>query len=265
MTFVLGDGRTETMEYDESKTSGGVRYFTCFINALELNETITAQYHFGSGSVIKTTYKAMDYIGYMKENCANYANSDELLALVKALQNYGYYLAQTDWSDNVEHTPVTAAADTGLTSRVDAAKTAVDGKAMVKDVRDSGIDGDKVVYSLTLNAKTVINLFIEKTDGLEIKSASIGGMTLAVSTVTMDGKQYYMISSPSFGAGALETDFTFKVTTGTGEAQFTLSALSYVRSILNDDTYTNAEKYAITAIYEYAEAAKAYGTATGQI
>ena len=55
------------------------------------------------------------------------------------------------------------------------------------------------------------------------------------------------------------------MTTDDGEAEFTLSALTYIRSILNDDTYTNAEKYAITAIYEYAEAAKAYGAATGQI
>ena len=101
MTFVLGDDRTETMAYDESQTYEDYRYFTCYINALELNETITAKYHYGDGSVVKTTYKAMDYIDYMKAKYANYAHPDELLALVKALQNYGYYLARTDWSDNV--------------------------------------------------------------------------------------------------------------------------------------------------------------------
>ena len=46
-------------------------------------------------------------------------------------------------------------------------------------------------------------------------------------------------------------------------AAFTLSAMSYVKALLASGS--EAEKYAVTAIYRYAEAAKAYAQATNQI
>ena len=53
------------------------------------------------------------------------------------------------------------------------------------------------------------------------------------------------------------------MTTGAGKAAaFTLSAMSYVKAML--DGGSEAEQYAVTAFYRYAEAASAYAQATGQ-
>ena len=136
-------------------------------------------------------------------------------------------------------------------------------KGIVKNVGETGIDPANVYFSLTLNAETVINLFIEKTEGLTIASAKDGETGLTVTETQMSGKTYYRIRTAPIGAGALENDRVITVTTGEAKtATFTVSAMSYVKALLAGDI--DAQKFAVTAIYQYAEASRIYALATGQ-
>ena len=264
MDFRASDGRTSRVAFADSGTVAGSsdRVFICYINALELNDIITATFHYGENTVEKT-YSAMEYMEEIRRTYTG-EDQDELFALLDALQNYGHYLSKTDWTDYRQHEPIDPSSTRLDADSIATAAEAVSEKGIVKNVGDTGIDPANVYFSLTLNAETVINLFIEKTEGLTIASAKDGETGLSVTETQMSGKTYYRIRTAPIGAGALENDRVITVTTGGAKtATFTVSAMSYVKALLASGS--EAEKYAVTAIYRYAEAAKAYAQATNQI
>ena len=263
MDFRVSDGRTSRVAFEDSGTAADSsdRVFICYINALELNDTITATFHYGEKTVVKE-YSAMEYMEYIRDN---YTGEDrtKLVSLLDALQNYGHYLSKTDWTDYRQHEPIAPSSTRLDADSIATAAEAVSEKGIVKNVGDTGIDPANVYFSLTLNAETVINLFIEKTEGLTIASAKDGETGLSVTETQMSGKTYYRIRTAPIGAGALENDRVITVTTGGAKtATFTVSAMSYVKALLAGDVY--AQKFAVTAIYQYAEASRIYALATGQ-
>ncbi len=253
ITFELSDGRTQTASASQAADDGGTYLFTCHINALEIADTITATYHYGDGMTVSAEYRAIDYCNYVLGNQSEF--DIKVVSLVRSLLNYGHYLGLTTWTDNPrsQHAAVPAGYelhedDLSLISGE------VSSRGIVKNVGDSGIDPDTTMFSLTLNSDTKINLFICKENGVPVTSAKVDGNGLKIGETTIGGKPYYTLTTGGIKASKLDDDIVIKVTTSSGEAEFTVSAMSYVKAILGSST--PEKKYAVAAFREYAMAAK---------
>ena len=86
ISFSAADGRTSSMSIaeatqdDENENS---YWFTCYVNALENDDKITAALRFGDDQVINDEYSVMDYCRYVQTNSADF--SPRLLELVNAI------------------------------------------------------------------------------------------------------------------------------------------------------------------------------------
>ena len=245
--FVAEDGRTLTVQYDDAETitDSTDRYFTFAVNALELADKITATLYYGDGQSISDEYSVMTYITYIQKN---YADNEKLLNLVNALQEYGYYMQGSGWTDDkASHTPIPALAETMVD--VEAAKAGVSDMAIVKDLEGSGIADSK--FSLTLNTKTAINVSVKPESGVKIK-------TTGYKTKKISGATYYQYTKKNIGPKNLGTAYPFVVETSAGRATVTASAMSYVYAILNNTAFTDAQQQAMAALYYYYVAAAAF-------
>ncbi len=250
MDFSVSDGKTESMEITKaSKIEGQNAYwFTCYINALELADTITATYHYAADGEIEGTYSALTYINTIK---ATWPNEEKLIALVNAIQDYGYYLQNSGWTDNLTHTSIEAATVLGA-EKVESAKTGAGGYQIIRTLADSGIADVK--YSLRLNEKTVINIYVAPEGDVTISSVN----ATAKGSCVIDGKTYYQYDTDKIAADHLGDTKTITVTTSSGMATIQVSALSYVYAILSSDSFNDAQKLAMTAYYEYFRTTQEY-------
>lgn len=245
VTFSVSDGRKGRMDGFEASEENGYFWFTGYVNALELADEITATLHSHDGSVLATnTYSAMEYIEYVKENMSE---NKELTDLVESLQNYGHYMQQSGWTDGKVHEPI-AAATTLDADDITETASAVSGYKFTSDIGTSGIED--VRFSLTLNAKTVINVFVRLADGVTTSGYS--------GTTTIGGKTYYVFKSAEIDASQLGNAKNINVTTSEGEATFTVAALAYARAALNNGSQTEAKKLAMAAFNDYFEKVDAY-------
>lgn len=245
VTFSVSDGRTGRMNFaDAAKEKSDEYWFTGYINALELADEITATLHLANGSTITNTYSAMEYFAAVK---SAYPDNEELKALVDSLQDYGYYLQHSGWTDGNEHEAI-ANVLTLNEDDIDEASSAVSGYAFTKNLAGSGIVNAK--YSLTFNSKTVIDIYVKPDDGVTILSPYSG-------TTIIGGETYYVFKTDKIVASRLNIVQNITVTTSEGEATFSVAPLSYVRSVLNSDL-AEAKKYAVVAFNNYYVKVDAY-------
>ena len=247
MTFSLSDGKTQTMAFADIPADDILDseycYFTCYINPIELADTITATLTDGS-TTVEDTYSAMMYITAARETF-NYL--DELKNLLDALQNYGHYLQNSGWTDGRKHEPIEYAYEL---DKLDAAVTAVAEDEISKTMpADSGVED--IMFSLMLNSQTQIYYYAKLSDSVTLRME-------ADSTEVIEGETYYQFSSAPIGPFGLGESFDFTIQTSGGSATVTASAMSYVHAILYGETYTEAQKYAMAALYFYYAAALSY-------
>ncbi len=251
VSFLAADGRKGEMAISEATKDDKVEnawWFTAYINALELGDAITATLHYGDHQVLTDVFSGMDYCSSVKEH-PELPNGAKLQALVKALQNYGYYLQKSGWTDGKDHTPLEPAEELG-SANVTAAKKAVSKLAPVKKLTGTGI-GD-VMFSLTLNEATKINAFFKPNKGVTVTTEEAG-------KVTISGETYYKVTSDKISARNLGKNYTLAVTTSKGRtATLQVSAMSYVKNVLDSKSMNDAKKYAMTAFCEYYTKAIAY-------
>ena len=129
------------------------------------------------------------------------------------------------------------------------AKNGVADKGIVKELGSSGIGS--VMFSLTLNAQTRINISVRANNGVSITSSDC-------KPVSIGGKTYYQFTTDYIGAGNLGLGYPVTIDTDRGVAVITASAMSYVRSVLNSSSMSTEKKYAMTAFYDYCVAAENY-------
>ena len=247
MDFAASDGRTGTMQLAAADPISGQNayWFTFFVNALELADTVTATLHYGDGELVDD-FSAVRYIDAARQV---HADKPKLIALINALQNYGYYMQQSGWTDGKSHAPIEMVFALSEAD-VEAARSGVAAMEVVKELEDSGIADAR--FGLTLNAATVVNVFVLPGEGVSIVSPNPAG------TQAIGGETYYRFDSVKIGAGNLGKVYTVSVTTDVGTAHVRVSAMSYVFAVLNGTSFTQAKQYAMAAYYNYYAAADAY-------
>ena len=248
--FLASDGEKSIVSYSAAKQVEGSasRDFSFPINALELAEDITATLYYGDGNTKVDTYSAMAYI---QDAQVKFANDMRVLNLVNALHAYGYYMQQTDWKDDKpSHKAIPTPSmllDAGDTNHC---ALYIDQYEVTKDFNSSGITDAKI--SLTLTSKTAINVAVKLDDGVEMISSGY-------ETIDIDGDTYYLFTlAKGIGPKGLGDDRAITITTSTGEAEITASAMAYVDLLFSSDFVTEAEEYALVAYYYYYLAALEY-------
>ena len=249
---VNGKKTTDTFDAGCTNPSTHTYYgFTCYINAAQMADEITATLKYGENQTVSQTYSIAEYVSYVNAHPDGYSNN--AIALVNAIADYGHYVqpfleTSNNWTLGTDHA-VMSAHSVYTDSDVQAARTAVSGKAIIRDTGDSMVD--KVTYSLSLESETTLNIYLEMKEGYTgAVTASIGGNAVDAVLQT-DGR--YRIQIKNISADDLSDTYEIEISAG-GNFTVSVSALSYVNTVLNSDsdTFNNTTAhYAVTSIYRY--------------
>ena len=260
MTFAItGAGDvTARDDFDASAMNGSHTYyaFTCYVNSLQMADTITATFHYGDGLTIEKSYSVKDYFTGYDDKVAQNPNaySAEIRALIRAVADFGHhaqaFLAEknnltlgTDYAEMTKCYTSSYDAET-----IDAIKDAV---ADHKIVREKSADMGEITFSLVLDSATAIRVFFTPVSGYTGPvTATLDGSAITPNLV--NGR--YVIEITDIPAHELRTKHTIVVHTDSGDSRVTLSALSYVQILL--ERYTDSvTQNAAAAIYFYAKCA----------
>ncbi len=264
MTFTVS-GNERRVNYDGSfrdETSGTYYGFTCPINSIQMADTITAVFHYGDGKTVSETYSVKDYVDYISGQSGF---SEETVALVNALADLGHYvqpvLAETNgWNLGSDHAIMESKTEYNSETVSEVKTKAAEYKYEI--VRPTGAIITNLTYSLDLETKTSIKIYVEVAEGSEV-SATVNGQPAANCSLLSDGR--YCIVIGDISAHKLGDKYNVTITAGNETATITnLSALSYVNTVLSSDNVSNEESYAVASIYNYYVAAEKYISAKGE-
>ena len=268
MEFTVGTSETVRVDFNaENKNSTGLYFgFTCHLNLIQMGDTITAVYHYGS-STKTTTYSVAQYIKDYEKVSAGYAQ--EVTDLVHALADFGHYAqlylddVHDSWQLGVDCQEIEAYTKSYTEEDINNVATLATDVPFDKS-EASELNAD-ISYMLTLDTVTSITVFVEFRDDYS------GSLIPNDPYVTLwNGERYddfkvdisettktikYTIKNlPAYMLGTM-----FTVNLGYGSASVNVYGLSCSNSILNvmsnpDDVKTN---FAV-ALYRYFEAANNY-------
>ena len=262
MTFTIsgkGSVSSEPVYFDESMLNSDVLYykFTCYVNSIQMADTITATYHWfenGAEKTVSEDYSIKQYISTFDAKKESFDATT--VALVHALADYGHYVQKflsqnRGWQIGKDY----AEMDLYYAENYDieAIKTAVVDYAIVKDDRTNG-DLTAINYSLLLDSETAIKVyFTPSSDYTGTPAVTVDNQSY---TATKTGRQWVVVI-PNISAHKLINSHVVVFATTNGTATVTVSALSYVKGAL--DAYTDADSQnAMAAIYAYSKAAQDY-------
>lgn len=258
MLFEIGNkGETQRVALADLTPEADGRYvFRCSVNALQMADTITVSFRCGETVEGPKTISVAEYIRKVVEKHGN-DDSDPTVVLAKSIVNYGHYaqlaLQQThgftlgrDYAAVGEYRPVSVR---NYSELADFAAVRTGSIAQIT----------KVTRSLSLENKTDLNLYFTVEDGY-VPTVSVtdkdGDTAAATLEKQTDGR--YLLVIPSIAAHELGDTFTVSV--DGGAMTIRVSALSYAYSVLSADK-SGEQKCAVSALYEYYNAAIAYRNA----
>ena len=297
MTFAITHGAcTESVPFVASgeqatpKNDDGQYRFTCYINSIQMAETITATFHYkmnGNEYTVTNAFSAADYFAYYDNNPTAFNNLDATTRdLIHATKNYGYYVQQflqpeKNWTFRTDNDPVTAGykALTGPYGTELPEETTVrsDNANVIPFTKTNSTANyletmfEKVTYSLVLDSATTIKVFFKLNSGKSMPDVSLPEGVSYTKTQQADGR--WVVAITNIKADHLGDPYT--ITLGSNDATVKVSVLSYVNSMLNEvdanapnGAWTNnnhkaapdAWDNAALAIYSYWSCAKAYRT-----
>ena len=257
MTFTIGKDPTEYRDnFDPNHmNSGKTRYgFTCFVNSIQMADTIKAVFHYGNGKTVSKDYSVAQYIDFFEKNIGSF--NAKTITLIRAIADFGHYeqiyLADVNgWTIGDKYAEMA----THYTDIFNYASilSAVNDKAFVKSLGSSNVE--KATYKLHLDSETTVDVFLTPKSGKTLTaSATFNGKTYTA-VKQSDGR--YLVQIPNISAHQLGEMITVTGTAGTAFS-VKVSALSYTRSVLNNTSSNTAAKDGLSALYQYYTAVLAY-------
>ena len=266
MVFTIGNRTVEGVSAQLNESNKRY-YFACPLNALEMAETVTATFTYGSTTYTQT-YSVKQYIETILNGKDKQGNdySDEMKLLARKIANYGYY------------------AQLYLESIHSSVKIGTDGYAQMLYFNQDDIDVDKAkelqdnftatanTANLTFDGRTVyfdsataLNFYVITNDGNAPTATCDKGKNVEVKLYK---DKIYIVSVKDITATELGDTFTVTIGEGTDSMTLKGSVLDYCAAVINahrneaetkDTLAINAmaafcEYY--TAAVEYAEASK---------
>ena len=270
---VGGKEKKSSTELKNSELTAEGYKATCYVSAPEMTDDITAVLSFGEDEFETDHYSVKTYADkllsdeYKAEYLEKEGNTEEtytkLAALVTAMLNYGG-VAQIQFEDQHPNDECGMAND-GLAAPApltQAELSAIDTQIPDKDAINAELDGTGLTfygYTMLLHTKTALRFYFLK----DSPDTDISGIRLSFGTgddtVTCDAQnyneRYAYVEAEDIPAYELNNAYTLTVN---GKDLGSYSALSYVRSVLTDETADETPVDTVTAMYRYHEAAVAY-------
>ncbi len=277
MEFTIGTDKKPVIQrvyYNESikNPTGEYDGFTCKVNAIQMADPIEATFHYkaedGTEQTVSrdTQFTVRMYIAKcMLDSTTTKAEQ----TLASSLADYGHfvqiYLSELrNWVLGEDYTTIYSygkdenSLETHFGSEeVEQIKNALNGYSIDRTNHSEAIE--RITYSLVLDSETAIRVYFKMKDGYEGTFA-----------VTLDDNAYtakkvggrYLVEIKGISAHKLGVKHTIDVQTDdNGSAHVEVSALSYVKSMLEQKTgETDADtkaRDAVCAIYYYHSAAQA--------
>ena len=257
-TVTMPDGNTETgsWAFSEARINEGLYGFVCYVNSVQMADEITAVLHYienGEEKTLTDRSSVKQYIlnsEYLEEGDLTNAQK-----LTHAIADYGHYakvfLSEArGWAIGKDY----AEMDMFYTKTFDADTI----KAAVAQFKPAVTAGENELsslsYSLGLDSSTTLYIYANTPSDYSGRiSATCNGKELAVEKV---GKSF-RFAIPDIKASHLSDAYTVNIVSDNDQAVVTVSALSYVYTVLNGDYGQKADD-AVSAFYQYYAASLPY-------
>ena len=244
--------------------------FTCYITSIEMGDKIFATLYYTEGGVDKTLswwegkfetetgYSTVDYFTAYNAAVAGGAQIDSHIKnIIEATADYGHYVQACldeirTWNVPGDHFAMTAVYHEPYSEDdINAAKAYVDGAAMGLESKGT-IQVKNLVLALNMESDTTLNVYLSRKKSYTgTVSASIDGGTMTELTALEDGR--YRIDIEKIAAHDLGTVHTIEIRTEAGSLTITLSALTYVKQLLDSSTTDEKTRDMVVAIALYAK------------
>ena len=258
MEFTVS-GKTFTDTFDASfKNQSGEYYgFTCYVNAVQMADTITAVFHYRDGETIEKTYSVLDYINKFEKREDEF--SEKTRSLIRSIADYGHYMQpfvanSNGWVIGEQYSEMTKSYTESYDYDMICEELAAANMALYRDYGDS--DVEKMTFALYPDTETAVNVYIKLKNGYTGTVTVNNGQYKAVKQE--DGR--YLVVIPNIAAHQLGRIYELNIATESGAAAMRVSAMTYVYELLNTVAYQDnaAAKNAVAAFYNYYKAADAY-------
>ena len=252
MTFEV-NGETKEALFDSSaRSSEGFYRFTCHVNSIQMADEITPTLHYVQNGELKTlTGEPYSVLAYVRE-AQRMDFDDKTVALIRALADYGYYV-QKYLPAGASHIAMMERPFHSINDTDTARALAAVGNHEITMLRGRKIENASL--SLILDSDTAIRLYFTPVAGHDgDAAATVDGQTTFVDT---DDSGRFIVEIPDIAANWLARKFDVRLTTENDTTTMKLSVLSYVKLVL-ENSENEAERNAMTALYDYYAAAAAY-------
>ena len=250
------NGRTGTpaMLSNAVKTESGDYMFTCYINSVQMADTITAAFHYGNDETITNEYSAKDYLDTVLDDSTY---PEKLVNLVKAIKDFGHYVQKpladnNNWTIGTDHQEMDYAND-DILSDSEEIKASLSAYEISRDINGTGIES--LMFDLELESETTINIYLyPEKDYAGAVNAYLEGSSANMAVKQQDGSYRITIS----GISAHLLGETQKINVE-AEKNFAVevSALSYAYAVIKSSEDENLKK-AAAALYKYYDATVKY-------
>ena len=246
MTFEIS-GKGGITAKDGYVQKDGYYVYTCYVDSIQMADTITAVYDNGNGTMILEDYSVAEYLAYFDQHESEYGT--KTIALIKSLADYGHYVqpylaASNGWTLGTDY----ATMDSYYTQEYDIneIKNELKNVSVSANVEGSGITAAS--YYLRLESPTELDVTIKGDDvdlsgcGYDYEATGNGSYKVRIMNIT-----------------AADLDKTVTVEgTAPGAFSITLSPLCYINAVMKGSSYTDDARNATASMYNYYKAAKAY-------
>ena len=241
MVFDVSGDKTENPNptvYYESVSDGGYTLYgyRCYVNSVQMADTIHAQLYSGDNVVLSEDYTAKTYLDRII--ASDDVFTSKTVNLCKAIKNYGSYVqiplaAENGWTIGREHAKMKSA-DKYDDDAVLLAKQGVADYAVSKDS-----NAPSFTYALYLDSKTTLVVSFDSTiTDLKCVSGDVSNNILTIADIS-----------------AHELGNVYTITGQNGDNTFTvkISPLSYVYGVLFKDTteVVTGIKNGVISLYDY--------------
>ena len=256
--------------FSDAYTKDHLYGFTCYITSIEMGDKIFATLYYTEGGVEKTLswwegrfetetgYSTVDYFtAYDTAVEGGTVIDSHIKNIIEATADYGHYVQACldeirTWNVPGDHFAMTAVYHKSYSEDdINAAKAYVDGAAMGL-TSEGTIQVKNLVLALNMESDTTLNVYLSRKKSYTgTVSASIDGGTMTELTALEDGR--YRIDIKKIAAHDLGTVHTIVIQTEAGSLRITLSALTYVKQLLDSSTTDEKTRDMAVAIALYAK------------
>ncbi len=251
MTFTVNGKEQKVLTGNAEDGKEGKKVYTCSLNVLQMAEKIEAVFHYGDNQTISQTYTLAKYFQYFDDHKDEF--NEKTLNLVHAVANYGYYAyPYLNGIYDLEGKYAKIYTHYDVDFNYDAIIEEVKDYAFAKAISDSKVTAAS--YKLSLDSDTALSVMVKVPEGTEVSmSASFDGKTYQA---RKQSDTVWVVKVMGIKASQLGDTITVTGNAG-GNFTITVSALSYVRSILEGgDKYSEDARKTVAALYQYYEAAE---------